>query len=115
MPDLAMRRHSQRNCIYIEAAHCKQFRKGDPSRIDNAIARYQAEGHPAESGLWMAGIILRRHTPAIKAFNLEWWNEITSGTVRDQISLPVVLRRLGLKCDELNHDAPRCQVGYHLK
>jgi hypothetical protein len=113
--DLAMQRHTKRNCIYVEAAHCKRVGKGDPSRIDSAVARFHQEGHPAEYGLWMAGIILRRHTPAIKTFNLEWWREITQGTARDQISLPVVLRRLGLKIHELQLNAPDCHIGNHLK
>lgn len=113
--DLAMQKHSKRNCIFVEAAHCQRVGKGDPRRIDGAIARYRAEGHPADSGLWMAGIILRRHTPAIKVFNLEWWKEISQGTARDQISLPVVLRRLALKCDYLSLDAPQCVSSKHLK
>ncbi|HUG69925.1 MAG TPA: glycosyltransferase domain-containing protein [Pirellulaceae bacterium] len=113
--DLALRRHPQRNCIYAEGRHCKLVGRGDPSRIDEAIARYEAEGHPARYGLWQGGIILRRHTPATRAFNLEWWGEVTRGTSRDQISLPVVLRRLGITFDTLPPDLPRCRIGNHLR
>src|SRR5262249_37045536 len=94
--DLALLPHPERNCIYAEANHCKLIRRGDPRQIDRAVSRYQAEGHPHNYGLWMGGLILRRHTPAIAAFNAEWWREVQSGTTRDQIILPVGLRRLGI-------------------
>ncbi len=113
--DLALLRHPQRNCIYTEASHCQRARRGDPARIATAVARYRAEGHPPEFGLWRGGVILRRHTPATAAFNQAWWREVTMSTSRDQIILPVVLRRLGIPFQTLPNDVPRLRIGNHLK
>lgn len=113
--DVAFMRHPRRNCIYVEANHCKSVRRGDPKRIDDAVARYKAEGHPADYGLWWGGIILRRHTAATRAFNLEWWHEVSTGTSRDQISLPVVLRRLRTSADTLPNDLLGHKSYRHLK
>ncbi len=113
--DLALRRHPSRDCIYDEAEHCKQQRRGDPRRIDVSVARYRAAGHPERHGLWLGGVLLRRHTPAVAEFNRQWWREVSSGTSRDQISLPVVLRRLGLALDVLPADAPRLWIGAHAR
>jgi hypothetical protein len=113
--DLALHRHPSRDCIYSEAEHCKQVRRGDPRLIDRSVARFQAEGHPPRAGLWYGGLLVRRHTAAARAFNCEWWREVTSGTSRDQISLPVVLRRLGIAFDVLPPDVPRLAIGAHLR
>jgi glycosyltransferase involved in cell wall biosynthesis len=113
--DIALLPHPRRNCIYAEASHCKTVRRGDPSRIDAAIARYRAEGHPEGYGLWLGGLILRRHTTSTIAFNREWWREVSMGTSRDQIVLPVVLRRLGIPFETLSHDVLPCHIRDHLK
>lgn len=113
--DCAFRRHPNRSCIYVEAEHCKNIRRGDPQKIDRAISRFKAEGHPQGFGLWYGGIILRRHKPQTEALNTAWWKEITAGTPRDQISLPVVLRRLGVSCQTLPDDLPLVHIGSHLR
>jgi Protein of unknown function (DUF616)/Glycosyl transferase family 2 len=113
--DLGLRRHPSRDCIYDEAEHCKRQRRGDPRLIDTSVARYRAGGHPERHGLWLGGVLLRRHTPAIAEFNRQWWREVSTGSSRDQISLPVVLRRLGLAFDELPADAPRLRIGSHAR
>jgi hypothetical protein len=41
----------------------------------------------------MGGFIIRRHTPLVELFNESWWAEICVNGQRDQLSLPVVLRR----------------------
>ncbi len=113
--DLALHRHEQRNCIYEEASHCMRVKRGDPRQIEDAITRYKSEGHPPQYGLWNGGIILRRHTPDITTFNREWWREVSVGTTRDQIVLPVVLRRLGTPFETFPKDMPLYGIGDHLK
>jgi hypothetical protein len=41
--------------------------------------------------------MLRRHTPAVNAFNEAWWDEIARGSKRDQLSFPYVARKVGLR------------------
>lgn len=113
--DLALAPHPERDCIYAEAEHCRMARRGDPKRIEAAVSRYRAEGHPPAFGLWMGGIVVRKHTAAVARFNQAWWREIESGTTRDQISLPVVLRRLGLSVDSLPGSTPEYRLTAHLR
>ncbi|MFA5990502.1 MAG: glycosyltransferase domain-containing protein [Sphingomonas sp.] len=55
--------------------------------------------------LGMGGFIIRRHTPLVEAFNNEWWSEICAFGERDQMSLPVVLRKFPeLKVNRINLD-----------
>ncbi len=111
--DLAFQRHPTRCCIYDEAEHCKRVRKGDPSMIDRSIARYAQAGHPRDYGLWCAGIIVRRHTRATAQFNQRWWDEITSGSSRDQISLPIVMRTSSATVSSMPRHLPRTIIRPH--
>lgn len=111
--NVALRRHQRRNCIFDEAIHCKAVRRGDPNLIDRSIHRYMNEAHPRDYGLWDTDVVLRRHNESTKAFNLEWWQEVFTGTPQDQISLPVVIRRLATSFETLPRNRPRTTAGRH--
>lgn len=111
--DLALTPHPTRGCIFDEADHCKRLKRGDPDRIDRAVARYKAEGHPRQHGLWYTGVVFRRHTRAAIDFNRHWWGEIAEGSSRDQISVPVVMRRTGVSYDNLPVNVPCYTIGRH--
>lgn len=55
--------------------------------------------------LGMGGLIIRRHTPLMERFNEAWWAEICRYGERDQLSLPVVLRKFPeLKVNRIDLD-----------
>jgi hypothetical protein len=95
--DIAVFRHRVRTCIYQEANVCMQRSLDDPELIWQQICRYTRAGFPANAGLAECPVILRRHTAAVRAFNEAWWEEISAGSRRDQISFNFVARRLGVR------------------
>lgn len=90
--DIAVLRHPERSCLYQEADVCQQWKKDDYNLIEEQIQRYIKEGFKEKQGLWFCGVIIRRHTGAIKRLNEQWWAEICRGSVRDQISFPYVFK-----------------------
>jgi hypothetical protein len=94
--DIALFRHSQRDCLYDEAEACKKAGLDDPDVINYQVQRYRNEGYPAHDGLIEAGVLLRRHTPAVQELSEAWWREICRGSPRDQISGNYVLHSLGI-------------------
>jgi hypothetical protein len=99
---IAIHRHAVRSCVYDEAEVCKQAGLDDATRIDAQMARYRQAGHPVGAGLWENGVIVRRLADArVVELNEAWWTEITRGSIRDQLSLPVVLRQLGITVQPL--------------
>jgi hypothetical protein len=94
--DLCMFRHTQRRCLYAEAEVCRARQLDAPAVIDAQVERYRRDGYPADAGLGEATVLLRRHSPAVRAFNEMWWDEISNGSKRDQISLGYVAWKLGL-------------------
>ncbi|MGH1349358.1 MAG: glycosyltransferase domain-containing protein [Methyloligellaceae bacterium] len=93
-----MWKHPGRSCIYDEAeAILAQF-KHEPTKIIKQIARYDAEGMPKHTGLLEASFIWREHTnKEISSFMEDWWNEITSNSNRDQLSLAYLMWKTGVK------------------
>ena len=97
--DIAIHAHRDRDCIFQEAEACIDYGKDDPGLIRAQIARYA--DHPPHWGLWENPMIYRRNTLAIRALCEDWWRELDAGSERDQISLPVVLRRHGIHPESL--------------
>jgi len=95
--DVAVFRHRVRTCIYQEANVCMQRELDDPQLIWQQVCRYTRAGYPANAGLAECPVILRRHTPAVRAFNEAWWAEISAGSRRDQLSFNYTARNLGLR------------------
>jgi GT2 family glycosyltransferase len=95
--DMALFNHPERNCIYKEAETCKKRNLDNPDVITNQINHYKKEGYPANAGLAECTVILRRHTEKIKEFNNAWWEEIQKWSRRDQLSFPVVAKKIGIK------------------
>ena len=96
---LAMFTHPYRDCIYTEAKACLALGKGNPEKLKAQIVRYQQEKFPAHYGLNEATLIVAdlRNSKS-KEILTAWWNEfLNSASNRDQIALPYVLWKMGLK------------------
>lgn len=96
-PDIVTHRHPTRRCAYEEGKVCGRKGKDKRDVIDPQLRRYFREKFPRNFGLAETGAMLRRHTPAVAALNELWWEEITNGSKRDQISFDYCLWKLGMK------------------
>jgi hypothetical protein len=88
--DIATVSHPWRDCIYTEAEACVEQHKDTPATIREQMTRYRAFGMPARNGLVASGVLLRKHTDQVRRFNESWWDEIRSGSCRDQLSFDFV-------------------------
>jgi hypothetical protein len=102
--DLAFHRHPHRDCVYEEALQCIELDKDDPATIARQVLRYAGEGFPARLGLPATGVILRRHTAAVAAFNRRWAEELDGGSRRDQISVAYALHKEGIQYAAFDSD-----------
>ena len=99
--DIAAFRHTTRNCIYQEAAAIIKFEKDDPRIVLGHLARYFREGYPRHNGLVATGVLLRRHTEQVVKLNNLWWDELTRGSKRDQLSFNYAAFRVGVPYNTL--------------
>lgn len=98
--------HYQRDCIYDEGAVCILLKKDTKEALIKQMNKYMQEGHPQNGGLLYGGCLVRNHNePALIKVMEDWWQEVTSESARDQISLPYVLAKNEYYYDicDLNH------------
>lgn len=95
--DLVTFDHWRRQCLYKEANECIRQRKDGRDVLEAQAARYRQAGMPRNWGLAATRIVIRRNTEPIRALNEAWWAEIERGSVRDQVSLPFVCWKAGMR------------------
>lgn len=115
-PDgFALYRNPDLDCIYAQAVTCM---RGLPLEAAPVLlrqaARYYAEGHPENGGLWACAMMGRRRSAKLDAAMRDWWDALASwplrggalpfGLPRDQIDLSPVLRRHGIQPLAWPHD-----------
>lgn len=83
---LATFSHRDRNCPYEEADICETFKIDDPTIIRPQMEGYLKEGFPRDKGLGETMVVVRDNTPEIQRFNIRWWSELSTKSVRDQLS-----------------------------
>lgn len=97
---MATFKHPRRDCIYTEAEASLgsegQGGKYADLPIREQVAAYRTEGHPRHAGLFACGVIAWDLT-AGPALGKAWLDECERWTYQDQLSLPVVARRLGVE------------------
>lgn len=87
--------HPTRKCIYQEGEACIKLGKASADAVRQQLTAYVAEGVPGDAGLYESGIMIRDNRPEVNAICEDWFKEVGKFTLRDQISLPVVLHRHG--------------------
>jgi len=96
-----------RNCCYHEARACRKRKKDSEAIINATVERLRSEQWPPAAGLYYGGFLLRRHTEGERAFSRLWWDRISAGTRRDQITLPFCLHK-----SEVSYRIfPRSEIG----
>ena len=95
--ELVLFRHPDRRCLFEEVAICIEWRKGDKQKIATQALTYKKARMPRGWGLASTRCVIRRHTKQMAKLNEAWWAEIKAHSVRDQISLPYVCWKLGVR------------------
>jgi hypothetical protein len=102
-----------RGCLYEEyeallALYAQGIRKDDPQVMERQITRYRTEGYPEQQGLTYNMVLLRRHhDPLVKKTMQLWWNEVQTGSRRDQLSFNYVCWKTGLEVGIVPGDVRR--------
>ena len=84
--------HPIRDCIYEEMRICASIGKDKIENMKPQIDRYLMEGYPEHNGLLQSNILIRRHMrhDCIRLM-AAWWDELSMGSHRDQLSFNYAL------------------------
>lgn len=88
--------HPKNDNLGEEAAQINASLKIPMELLSGMIYRYKAEGFMPPNLVTSTGFLYRRHTPAMQAFHLIWWKEI-SVCVRDQMSVDYSAWKAGVE------------------
>ncbi len=95
-------RHSKRTCAYQEAEVCRLLGKESSENIDKYIARLKEQGFPQDYGLVACDFMVREHNrPECIRVMEQWFDEFRTYLKRDQVSLPFVLYRNGIRVEDV--------------
>lgn len=112
---IAAFRHPYFDDIYGDAELSATLPKYEKEPIIQQVAAYRTEGFPEHYGHFAAGTLARRHN-ALASFDEAWWRECERWSVQDQLSLPVVAWRAGVKIEAFDGeqlDNPYISPGGH--
>ncbi len=90
-------KHRFNGDAYEEHAACARMQKDDLSVMGKQLDRYRSERFPVGFGLIECGVLLRRNTPEVIAFNEAWWAEVEKGSTRDQLSVGYAAWKTGVR------------------
>ncbi|GAG85720.1 unnamed protein product, partial [marine sediment metagenome] len=99
--DCVVFKHPDRTCVYDEATVVKGKGYDHADVIDRQMAKYKDEGYPKNNGLSETKIVMRYNTPEITKFNKLWFYELTTGSLRDQLSFDYCAWKTGLKVNRV--------------
>lgn len=100
--EFSVRKHPVRDCIYKERIVCVKIGKDTGSESEAQIQRYKAEGFPEQYGLNETNILIRRNCENVITVDDMWWNEIRTGSHRDQLSFNYCLWKLKYTIHDLD-------------
>ena len=95
--DMLISKHKKRGCVYDEGRICVEGKKDKREVILRQLDFYRSEGYPVDNGLYGAYWLFRRHTKELREFMKRWWEQVEKYSYRDQISLPYVAWKHGVK------------------
>jgi len=111
--DIAAFPHPWRDCVYEEARECGDLGRADSAALERQIQDYRDAGLPEHAGLWNTMVVARRRTDQMIQLGRDWWAELNRHTLRDQVSLPYLLWRDGIRCGKLGDDVYRDGSSQH--
>ena len=98
---IALHHHHCRSSIADEVTACIAQAKGNVPKMREQVERYVSNGYPLDYGLLECNVIAADlHNQTGKRVFSDWWDEFRlSGSGRDQLALPYVLWKRGIRYD----------------
>lgn len=102
--DMACRLHHARQCVYEEAKEITKINYDDPRVVGIHLAKLKQIKYPKQNGLHETGAVLRRNTPEVREFNRLWWEWLSTGSKRDQLSFDPCVWLTGITVDQIDRN-----------
>lgn len=99
---IGLHTHDARSCVYEELEAIAKSKRETTENIKAHIEHLHDQKMPINYGLLQCNVIVREHHNKICVNVMEqWWDEYIRYTKRDQVSLPYVLYKSGIKVKDV--------------
>ncbi len=78
--------HPTRNCVYEEIDACIGSNRGNSQELLQQRTRYANEGVKRGGGIITSGLLMRENKPEVIELCEAWYEELKSGSIRDQVA-----------------------------
>ena len=78
--------HPFRDGVYNEILACIIMKSGDVKELQAQEIEYRAAGIPEFGGIISSGLLMRENTPEVIKLCEDWYNEMRTRSVRDQVA-----------------------------
>ena len=95
--DIACFKHQLNNCAYAEIQTCSRAGVEYPELLSKTKQFLESEKFPKNKGLTENTCRIQRNTAQMTTMGLMWWELICKYSSRDQLTLPYVIWKLGIK------------------
>lgn len=92
--DLTVMKHPGWESLTTELQKCSQLMKDDPEVMVEQVKGYFEEGYPDVSPMVATGLMIRTHTDEVEEFCRQWWGEVSTKSIRDQLSFNYIAWKL---------------------
>ena len=92
--DIAIFKHSKRNCVYDEGEIIEKLGWDHPDLLKNQFNFYKSNNFPRNFGLYEMTSYIKRKNDITKVMGTMWWELICRFSSRDQLSFPYVIWKL---------------------
>ena len=97
----AIHHHTDLQSIYVEGMVTSYVYFNDkPSIVNRQLERYFEEGHPYQYDHYETGILIRKNCKEANELGETVYNELSNGSIRDQLCTPYVVKKRRDKGDE---------------
>lgn len=97
--EMTMFAHPNRDCIFpeVEASVGMAKYAGLEDAMRRQVNHYRANGWKENAGLWASTVIGRRDVKNVREFGAAWFAHCETFSYQDQLSLPYLLDRYGVR------------------
>lgn len=90
------------SCVYESAKSVLHANKAPKKLVKEQMEYYRRQGYPKNNGMFENGFLIRKHNDDMcKKIMVDWWKEMETFTMRDQLSLNYVLWKNNIQTENI--------------
>ena len=113
--DVVFLQHPMNKCTTRELHLCAKLNKDNIATMSRQVHEYILEGFPMNYGAVETGVNIRKNNADTQRFSEIWWQEVSTKSKRDQLSVKYALWKSGVYSQSVGAGVLHNQMFFNLK